>query len=190
MVGLSVHPRPKALVAFYGYGDIVGEWYSQPDPHYNKEPAVSPEAARQGVGGSILAESQLDDFPDRRWLFYLFCRQQGLWPQEITGYDPHTQPAAFDTLCPVRNVTPDYPPTLLLHGDEDTDVPLALSQQMAAALKEHHVSHRLIIMKGRGHAFDVFPQDLLEGQPSGLKHPKVAQAFDEVVTFLNKHMDR
>lgn len=190
MAGLSVHRRPKAIVSFYGYGDIAGEWYSQPDPHYNKEPAVAPEVARQGVRGSILAESQLDDFPDQRWLFYLFCRQQGLWPQEITGHDPHTEPGAFDALCPVRNVTPDYPPTLLLHGDQDTDVPLALSQQMAAALQEQHVLHQFIIMKGLGHAFDVFPQDLPEGQPGGLKHPKVHQAFDEVVTFLNEHMDR
>lgn len=70
------------------------------------------------------------------------------------------------------------------------DVPLALSQQMAAALQEQHVVHQFIIMKGLGHAFDVFPQDLPEGQPGGLKHPKVGQAFDEVVTFLNEHMDR
>jgi len=27
MSGFCVEPRPRALVAFYGYGDIVGEWY-------------------------------------------------------------------------------------------------------------------------------------------------------------------
>jgi acetyl esterase/lipase len=188
MAGLIVHPRPKALVSFYGYGDIAGDWYSRPDPHYSQEPAVSPQVARQGVGGPVLARSQLVDVPDQRWLFYLFCRQQGLWPQEVTGYDPHIEPSAFDTLCPVRNVTPEYPPTLLLHGDQDTDVPLALSQQMAAALRDHHVPHRLITMKGFGHVFDEFPQALPVGQASGLKHPQVAQAFDAVVTFLNEQL--
>src|ERR1700736_1736422 len=28
MAGFRLHPRPKALVAFYGYGDIAGKWYA------------------------------------------------------------------------------------------------------------------------------------------------------------------
>ena len=113
MAGFSVRPRPKALVSFYGYGDIVGEWYSRPDPHYNKEPTISPEMARQGVGGPVITGSQIVGFSDQRWLFYLYCRQQGLWPKEVTGYNPHTDLRAFEQFCPVRNVTQDYPPTLL-----------------------------------------------------------------------------
>ena len=61
---------------------------------------------------------------------------------------------------------------------------------MAAALKEHHVLHRLITMKGLGHMFDIFPDGLLEGEPPGLKHPRVVEAFDAVLAFLNDQMDR
>ena len=190
MAGFIVHPRPKALVSFYGYGDIVGEWYSRPDPHYNEEPAVSPEVARQGVSGPVITGGQFVDFPEQRWLFYLFCRQQGLWPKEVTGFDPHTEPRTFERFCPIRNVTQDYPPTLLLHGDKDTDVPFELSKQMAAALKENHVLHRLITMEGFGHGFDFSSDGLLEGEPIGLKHPKVAEAFDAVLAFLNEQMGR
>jgi len=50
-------------------------------------------------------------------------RQNGLWPKEVAGFDPDKEPRAFDRFCPIRNVTKDYPPTLLLHGDNDTDVP-------------------------------------------------------------------
>ena len=32
MAGHVALPRPQALLAFYGYGDIVGDWYSKPDP--------------------------------------------------------------------------------------------------------------------------------------------------------------
>ena len=32
MAGFCLNPRPRALVAFYGYGDIAGKWYSDPDP--------------------------------------------------------------------------------------------------------------------------------------------------------------
>jgi acetyl esterase/lipase len=181
MAGFWVYPRPKALISFYGYGDIAGEWYSRPSPHYCKEPAVLPEVAYQGVGGPAITGSQ----SNQRWLFYLYCRQQGLWPKEVTGYDPHTEPQAFERFCPIHNVTPDYPPTLLLHGDQDTDVPFEQSSQMAAALKQHQIPHQLITMKGFGHGFDLFPDE--SGEPIGLKHPKVAEAFEKVLVFLKDH---
>jgi len=171
MSGFIVHPRPRALVSFYGYGDIAGDWYSCPDPFYSKEPAVPMEEARKGVSGPVIAGSE--EF-EPRWRFYLFCRQKGLWPKEVTGYDPHTQPEAFVPFCPDRNVTSDYPPTLLLHGDQDTDVPYELAQQMAAKLEENHAPHRLITMNGMGHGFD------------DLKNPKVAEVFEEVLDFLKE----
>jgi acetyl esterase/lipase len=155
MAGFCVQPRPKALVSFYGYGDIVGEWYSRPDPHYCKEPMVLPEVAKQGVYGPVIAGSS-DRLSSQRWQFYLFCRQHGLWPKEVAGHDPHTEPLAFDAFCPIRHVTSDYPPTMLVHGDRDTDVPYELSVQMADALERHHVQHQLLTMHGFGHAFDTF----------------------------------
>ena len=33
VTGYRVKPWPKALVAFWGYGDLVGPWYSEPSPH-------------------------------------------------------------------------------------------------------------------------------------------------------------
>ena len=103
MAGLCVHPRPKALVSFYGYGDIAGEWYSRPDPHYSKEPTVLQDVAYRSVGGPVIAGSSFGDLSEQRWLFYLFCRQQELWPKEVTGHDPHTEPQAFEEYCPVSS---------------------------------------------------------------------------------------
>ena len=31
--GYRVKPRPTCLVPFWGYGDLVGDWYSKPSPH-------------------------------------------------------------------------------------------------------------------------------------------------------------
>jgi hypothetical protein len=50
------------------------------------------------------------------------------------------------------------------------------------------VPHRLITMEGLGHAFDSLPDGLREGEPAGLKHPKVAEAFDGVLAFLNDQL--
>jgi acetyl esterase/lipase len=172
MTGFAVEPRPQALVPFYGYGDITNEWYSKPDPFYLKQPRVSKEEAYKAVG-----TKETTGGPGRG-KFYLYCRQNGLWPKEVAGLDPGKEPRAFDRFCPIRNVTKDYPPTLLLHGDNDTDVPHQQSVDMAAELKKHGVAHEFISIKGGSHGFD----------GKGMKDAKVAESFDRVLAFLNKHV--
>jgi acetyl esterase/lipase len=171
--GYRLRPRPRSLVSFYGYGDITGEWYSRPDPFYLREPAVPKDKVYQSVGHTVLSEALEGD---QRGVFYLYCRQQGLWPKEVAGHDPDAEPKAFDPFCPVRNISRDYPPTLLLHGDKDTDVPFEQSAEMARNLKQHGIEHRLIRMTGGGHGFD-----------NNLDDARVASAFEQVITFLKEH---
>jgi len=173
MSGFCVEPRPRALVSFYGYGDIVGPWYRKPDPFYCQQTLVTKEEAYRAVGqpGISGTPGQND-----RWRFYLYCRQQGLWPKEVAGCDPQTEQDAFRPYCPVHNVTADYPPTLLLHGDRDTDVPYELSVMMAGALARAGVEHELITIPNGGHGFD------------GSGDPLAADAFGRVLAFLDAHL--
>ena len=152
MTGTAVAPRPKALVSLYGYGDIVGPWYSGPDPFYCRSPRVSEEEARGVTGGGPFSETYPRG-PDR-FRFYLWCRQTGNWPREIMGLDPRTDAAAFVPYCPERNVSRAYPPTLLLHGNADTDVPYERSVDMAKRLADAGVEHELITIDGGPHGFD------------------------------------
>src|SRR6516162_2104571 len=48
--GYRVEPKPRALVAFWGYGDILGDWVSKPNAFYRRQPLVTREEARQAVG--------------------------------------------------------------------------------------------------------------------------------------------
>ncbi len=84
---------------------------------------------------------------------YLYCRQNGLWPKVVAGLDPVTQSKAFDPFCPVRNVTRDYPPILLVHGTKDTDVPYELSVMMDKELTTKGVKHEFITIPDGGHGF-------------------------------------
>ena len=69
------------------------------------------------------------------------------------------EPKWFDAYCPIRNVSREYPPTILVHGTEDTDVPYSESRNMAARLKEAGVEHELITVEGGGHGLgDSAPQ--------------------------------
>lgn len=151
MAGVHVKPRPRVIASFYGYGDIVGPWYSMPDPFYCQSPAVKKDDAYAAVSGAPLSADYRDK---RRGAFYLYCRQNGLWPLEVRGIDPHKNPEAFIPYCPVRNVTKDFPPTILLHGTADTDVPYQLSADMADALKTAGVAHEFVTIPGGPHCFD------------------------------------
>jgi acetyl esterase/lipase len=171
--GLMASPRPRALVSFYGYGDIVGPWYSRPDPCYCRQPRVTAEEAWASVGTTALSGTHDDR---RRERFYLYCRQQGRWPHEVVGHDPDAEPEAFTRFCPVWNVTVEYPPTMLLHGDQDTDVPHQQSVKMAQALAGAGVPHEFITIPGGEHGFDA------DGGPA------VDRVFQRVLAFLGKHV--
>jgi dipeptidyl aminopeptidase/acylaminoacyl peptidase len=98
----------------------------------------------------------------------------------VTGHDPDAEPDAFNPFCPVRNVTAEYPPTLMLHGDADMDVPYEQSVMMADELKRIGVEHELMTISGGGHGFD----------GAGAENPVVASAFDKVLAFLKQHTQR
>jgi acetyl esterase/lipase len=173
MAGSCLEPRPRALVSYFGYGDITTPWYSAPDEFYRKQPLVPKEEAYASVGTTPLSEVPAQN---RRGRFYLYCRQNGIWPKEVTGHDPKTEPKWFDPYCPIRNVTAKYPPTLLIHGTEDTDVPYAESKNMDTKLAGTGVEHELITVTGAGHGL------------TGAKPEEVAQIASRAAEFVKAHM--
>jgi acetyl esterase/lipase len=177
MTGFRVKPPPKVLVSFYGYGDITGPWYSKPDPFYNQQEKIAREKAFEAIGDSIISNTP-QFLMERRVLFYLYCRQQGIWPQEVTGHDPENENGWYFEYEPIRNITKNYPPTLLLHGEKDTDVPFEQSVMMARELKFADVDYEFIRHPDWGHGFD----------NAGLKDPAVKDAFNKVLIFLEKHL--
>ncbi len=115
-----LNPRPKAVVSFYGYGDITGAWSTQPSPFYSTKPAI----ADSDEFRTLPIESEPNEVAHTRSDLYLYARQRGLWPKLVSGHDPVTEPDWFPTYEPIRHITPDYPPTMLLQGEKDTDVPI------------------------------------------------------------------
>jgi dipeptidyl aminopeptidase/acylaminoacyl peptidase len=99
-----------------------------------------------------------------------------LFQKEVTGHSADEEPEWFRPFCPIQNVTPDYPPTLLIHGQEDTDVPCEKSLLMSQELERQGVEHQLITLPGRGHMFD----------RQGMQAPGVSEVFDQVLAFLEK----
>jgi acetyl esterase/lipase len=179
MAGFCVRPRPRTLVSFYGYGDIAGHWYSRPDPFYNQISPVPKDEAYRLVGGPAIAGTPTEgSLLEDRNRFYIFCRQQGVWAKEVAGHDPEKESEWFTPFCPIRNITPDYPSTLLIHGDHDPDVPVQQSILMSKELEQHHIEHELIVMPNRGHVFDI------DGE--GMSDPAISRLFDRILAYFEK----
>jgi acetyl esterase/lipase len=170
--GFLIEPRPKALVSFWGYGDIDGPWYSRPDTFYRRQPLVPESEARAAVGTRTISEP---DSQNQRFRFYLYCRQNGLWPKEVAGHDPDAEPRTFDAFCPIRNLEKRYPPTLLVHGTNDTDVPHEQSVQMDRELARQGVPHELISVAGGGHGL------------GNIDSARLAAIQKRVLEFLNRY---
>ncbi|HWC77586.1 MAG TPA: alpha/beta hydrolase, partial [Blastocatellia bacterium] len=54
---------------------------------------------------------------------------------------------------PIVHVSPDDPPSLMIHGDKDELVPVRNSQIIHDAFQKNNVKSQLIIIEGAGHGF-------------------------------------
>jgi acetyl esterase/lipase len=171
MCGFCLENKPQALVSYFGYGDVSGDWYSQPDPFYramdellteeefkNYKPGPETTAGYEGRGTDNL---------------YFYYRQNGLWTKEVGGVDPMIDPDFYKPYNPIENISSDYPPVLFLHGEKDTDVPCSQSVEMSATLTKNGVKNELIIIKDGTHGFDRNVED-----------PQVQEATARVKNFI------
>ncbi len=149
LAGCRLTPRPRALASLFGFGDITAPWEAEPSAHYRQAALVT--------RGDALASLALTSVPtasgDDRSTFYLYCRQRGEWLQEVTG---RALPDGLDWLrryCPTYHIGPGFPPTILVHGQNDKDVPVSESDRLAAVLHSQGVPHAYHRLPGVGHGF-------------------------------------
>jgi acetyl esterase/lipase len=75
---------------------------------------------------------------------------------QFLGGTPATIPDNYCAASPAHHVSANGPPTFLVHGADDPLVPPSQSEEMAAALTQAGVPHRLVLIPGAGHDLD-FP---------------------------------
>jgi dipeptidyl aminopeptidase/acylaminoacyl peptidase len=81
------------------------------------------------------------------------------------GFDPkgprNDMEALARQLSPITYVNPKFPPTLIVHGDDDKIVPLQQAQAMDRALAKAGVEHKLEVIPGGGHDDKTFGAGLM-----------------------------
>jgi dipeptidyl aminopeptidase/acylaminoacyl peptidase len=122
---------------------------------------ISDGAKRKGNGG----------------LIYMYYRQNGLWTSQVSGFSQDSLATEIVQYEPAKNVTRDYPPTLLIHGTQDTDVPFEESASMAEQLKEHGVPYIFLPIQKGEHEF-------VGGNPA-----QVRDAYHTMTEFMTKYLE-
>lgn len=155
LTGCRARPRPQALVAIYGYGSLNAPWYTAPNPY-------------PGYNRTVIAESDFGDFREgpvvsdarertashaQATSYYFYLRQNGLWTHETSGFASETLAVQIAPYEPVRQVTRHHPPTFLMHGTMDSDVPCEESRKMAAQFERHGVPYIFKAIDRAEHGF-------------------------------------
>ena len=83
-------------------------------------------------------------------------------------------PELWDSASPIKQLSKDDPPMLILHGTADTTTPLDQSTRFNEAAKKLGVLSELIIVEGAPHSFDL--------------QPKQRDLRSEVVGFFDKYL--
>ncbi|WP_342734267.1 alpha/beta hydrolase [Bradyrhizobium sp. B117] len=176
LAGYHVNPKPKALIALYGYGELNADWYTKPNPYpkYNMQ-KVTREDAMQQTDGSVISDVSFRKGDSGK--IYMYYRQTGLWPQEVSGFSPESIGRDIAPYEPVQNVTREYPPTLMIHGTQDTDVPFEESLKMAEQFKRHGVPYILRPIDKGEHCFD-------GGDPA-----QIEDAYNTMREFMLRYLE-
>ena len=178
MTGFGIEPRPNALVSYWGFGDLAGDWTTMPNSAYRSPLPLAgktPDEARETVGREVLTNT--DGVAGRaRGQYFSYLKRKGLWSHEATGMDPKTEEAKLKPYCPLRNITQEYPPTMLIHGSADTDVACSESEAMATELARQKVSHELIVVQGGGHGLGGGDRKLIQ------------DAHQRALSFIRDHL--
>jgi dipeptidyl aminopeptidase/acylaminoacyl peptidase len=88
--------------------------------------------------------------------------------------DPDTQLDLLRALSPIHKIDRVKAPTLVLHGANDTNVPLIEAQQVEAELRRRGVTVELVVFPDEGHGFR--------------KTPNRIRATKEVVRWFNRYL--
>lgn len=157
--------KPFAIISFYGYGRIDSSWATTPNHYYNTKNQVPYSLVEH-----LLSTIPLTSCPaEARYALYLYGRQSGKWIELITS-----SPEERKMNSPYYYLDAHFPPTILLHGTNDQDVPYSESEAIYTKLKDLKVPTQLVTIPNGKHLFD-----------TNFNSPVVQRAYKEVISFLN-----
>jgi acetyl esterase/lipase len=198
---LHATPKPRGVISLYGMIDLMNEHYLH--PRSDGIPFPGGKVLRQSIEPFIGSKSSPSPCsaspflppkwhcPDGRHFLVYHMRQEGNRLDYITGERGlsellRTIPSReariqklderHHILLPLFRVK-DFPPTVFIHGDEDSEVPLDDSRITAGLLQEASIMNKLLVVVGAEHGL-VSKENRKEAEGS-------RAAYDEAMRFLD-----
>ena len=118
-----------------------------------------------GSYGGYMVMAGLTEYPDRFAAganlfgvvnFQTFFAQTEPWMAEISKVeygDPNTEAGMLRALSPIHKVNRVTAPTIVLHGANDTNVPVVEAEQVVESLKRRGIPVQYVLFPDEGHGF-------------------------------------
>ena len=108
------------------------------------------------------------------------CTLDDAHSEEMLGISRAKGSALWAEASPVNHIGPDAPPTLIFHGLSDAIVDYGQAIELANDLRAKHIPHKLVLIEGVGHEFDL--QDTFRNGPLPFDlRPLVLQFLRETI---------
>lgn len=141
----------------YGPCSFADECWSRPLPQMKLPDDLTDSFMNQVFAedpvpteGGVSLEGQATgapDFTDARQAFALSQLANGTVVKAICP------PGDLTAVDPVLNINSAFPPTFIVHGMEDSKVPIALSRQLLAVLRRNSIVCDMVEIPGEEHTF-------------------------------------
>ena len=95
--------------------------------------------------------------------------------------DESAKPALYRQASPIRYVSKDGPPLLLVHGEQDDLVPFSQSVEMTRAYQDTGLTVEFIPVKNAGHDFEQIGPEAIT--------PSVDEIHRKTVAFFKRYLD-
>jgi len=137
--GLQKKDNLKAIGVYSGFNNINLDWCNTPNKYYKNNTT------------NISLHLNSSFFEKLNYFYYLKCI--GLWAEIACGKSIKSIPSYYKLYSPIFKINKYFPPTVIIHGEQDFDVPFSEAQNLFAKLNELNIENLLIKIQKEGHLF-------------------------------------
>jgi len=153
--GYKLQPPPKVIVNYFGIVCIDSDFYNRPHINLPEENRISKEVMKlietKPLTGAPVFTPEMKFSP--RMELYTYLCQNGLVVKELWGLNLPEDLEKLSSWVPLKNISKDFPPTLVLHGKNDNVVPLSDSKELVQLLKKNGTDYQFVLAENEGHGW-------------------------------------
>ena len=169
----GVDPRKIGLV-----GSSAGAHLSLLAGMADEKAGLEGSGGWTGVSSRVQAVASLKGVSDFTVGHKAFQDGLGIAPSRFLGGTMEEKPEAYQRASPLHWLTPDDPPVLLLHGDDDTTVPYDQSVKLKKAYDKLGLQAELVPVAGATHQLR-----RRDGSPAGMS---LNQIYGRIHEFFQR----